>query len=260
MCSSEAPLITFKEDKIGFLVLNRPHVYNAWSYDIYDILNPKLEEFDADPEIQAIILTGKGKYFTAGNDLKKNITIPAKKHVDRIEACVSRLIDMKKLFIGAINGPGVGVGTTILGLMDYVVASREAFFTAPFTQLGICPEFCSSYTFPKAIGNLRSIEIFVGGKRLSVEEAKEWGLVSRIIDKSSEDEFLQSVVKIVNELLLKSTAPALLECKSLVRNQETKDMMHVVNKRECQGLIKLFCTPEADKIARDFLHRKSKKT
>ena len=271
--SAEGPVLSYIKDNIGYMVLNRPSAYNAWSYDMYDTMIGFLKKLSEDPSVHAIALTGRGKFFTAGNDLNINSSLyinesdPQKIRegitklvYDNLDPFIERLIDLDKMLIGLINGPGIGVGATILGLMDFVVCHEDAYFAAPFTQLGINPEFCSSITFPSIIGPARTSDMFVGGRRVTAKEALDWGFINRLVTKDSCSQlgFQAFTHQLLTEMLSKSAVASLLQYRKLMRPEEQRKALHEARKRENALLFHLFQSPEAIKVARDFLDKKNK--
>ena len=268
--SSDSPILTYVKDNIGFLVLNRPSACNAYTYEMYDITASTLKDFNQNEDVHAVVITGKGKFFTTGNDMKVNTafyineTDPVKKragaekivwsHLDR---CVRSLIDLDKLLIGCINGPGIGVGATILGLMDYVVCHEDAFFSAPLTQLGLNAVFCSSVTFPATIGHNRTADILVGGRKMTAKEGHDWGFISKLVTKEQLQgkDFVDFSHVLVKEMLSKSTVSSLLQHRRLTRDRK---VLHEARQRECQQLAEQFADKDTLRIVRDFLDRKKK--
>ena len=268
--SSDSPILTYVKDNIGFLVLNRPSAYNAFSYEMYDITASILKDFNQDKNVHAVVFTGKGKFFTAGNDIKVNTSLyinetdPGKKRKgaeelvwSHLDHCIRALIDLDKLLIGCINGPGIGVGTTILGLMDYVVCHEDAFFSAPFTQLGLNAEFCSSVTFPATIGHNRTADLFVAGRKMTAKEGHDWGLISKLVTKEQLQgkDFLDFSHNFMKEMLSKSTVSSLLQHRRLTRDRK---VLHEARQRENELLVDLFQDEETTRVARGFLERKKK--
>lgn len=144
-----------------------------------------LAEADNNPKIKAICITGAGEYYCAGNDLTSFSSKEAMENMKKsaqeggvlLEEFVNAFIGLSKPLIGLINGPAVGISVTLLPLFDIIIASDKATFVAPFTKIAQSPEACSSYTFPKAMGQLKANEILMFNRKLSAHDAYERNLV-----------------------------------------------------------------------------------
>src|SRR5690348_474281 len=98
-----------------------------------------------------------------------------------VDEIIKSVIDIEKPFIVAANGPGIGFGSTILGHADYAICTESSYFLAPFSSIGLSPEFCSTYLFPKAIGKLRASRALLFAHKVRSNEALDWGLVNEVI-------------------------------------------------------------------------------
>ncbi|VEL26599.1 unnamed protein product [Protopolystoma xenopodis] len=131
---------------------SRIPMYDAWITALHDASN--------DRTVKIVAVTGAGDYFSSGNDLS-NFTM-TKSPLEMAEEAKSLLlrfvaafIDFPKPLVALVNGPAVGISVTTLGLYDYIFAADNATFHTPFTSLGQTPEGCSSYTFPKVMGQIK---------------------------------------------------------------------------------------------------------
>ena len=130
---------------------------------MYNEIIDAMTEADKNPNILAIVLTGAGDYFCAGNDLTSFSSKEAMSNMKEaavnggvlLEKFVNSFIDVSKPVICLVNGPAVGISVTLMALYDMILASDKATFVAPFTKIAQSPEACSSYTFPKMMGNLK---------------------------------------------------------------------------------------------------------
>lgn len=141
------------------------------------------------------------------------------------------IIKFPKLLVGAINGPGVGVGATIVPHFDIAYASDTAFFYTPFTQLCVTPEFCSSYTFPRILGPMLAHEMLYLGRRLSATEAKQAGFVNEIIPAG--DGFVERVLDRLKAVLeYPNSMRSFILFKRLEKTDEHLGMLLEIHKRE----------------------------
>ncbi|MBJ8346942.1 enoyl-CoA hydratase-related protein [Antrihabitans sp. YC2-6] len=166
-------------ERLGFLAiirLNRPDKYNAITQDMYTDLRLALVSADRDADVRAVVISGVGKAFTAGNDLNDfAIDIDGKAPVQEF---LRTIASISVPVIAAVNGLAVGVGVTMLLHCDLVYADPSASFQVPFVELGLVPEAASSLLLPQLIGARRSTELLLTGRKLTAIEAAAWGLIN----------------------------------------------------------------------------------
>lgn len=137
--------------------LHRPRKYNAWREEDTMLIRERLQHCAGDASIGAVIMTGTGPYYSAGADilgsarLQRPSTLRA--HITQYNQGVfDMFLDFPKPVLAAVNGPAVGVGVTSSTLTDAILASSTATFHTPFAMLGLPPEGCSSFNFPRLLG------------------------------------------------------------------------------------------------------------
>lgn len=178
-------------DRVCTLTLNRPDKLNAVTSIMIDELIAALDLADADDAVRAVIVTGAGRAFCAGADLSGGARTfdrvarggaeAEAEHRDGGGRVSLRIFDMKKPMIAAINGPAVGFGATMTLPMDVRLASSAARMGFVFSRRGVVPEACSTWFLPRLVGMARASEWVFTGRVFSAEEAKEGGLVSRVL-------------------------------------------------------------------------------
>ncbi|XP_075172600.1 enoyl-CoA delta isomerase 2-like [Anomaloglossus baeobatrachus] len=249
----------FHLDKITKIVLKRPEKKNAFSVEMYKEVGSALDEAAQDDSVLTVI-TGHGDYFSSGNDLS-NALRPIKESVEEttmeltgvVKILVCKVIDFPKPLVAMVNGPAIGIATTILGLFDLVYASEKATFNTPFSKLGQHPEGCSSYTFPKIMGLGKATEVLLFNKTLTAQEACSVGLVTEVFPDAT---FQQEVwSRLRNYATLPKTCLAL--SKELIRNVE-KEKLHYVCEKEFELLAKRVNSEDAINAIKEFFQRKSK--
>lgn len=172
------------ENRVRTLTLDRPEALNAFNEALYEATATAIRDAADDPEVAVVLLTGEGRAFSAGNDLKEmqerladaSLTSEGSHFTDLISA----LTDFPKPLICAVNGLGVGIGTTILGYADLVFMSSEARLKTPFTSLGVAPEAASSYLLPQLVGRQNAAWLLMSSEWVSADEALRMGLVWRV--------------------------------------------------------------------------------
>jgi enoyl-CoA hydratase/carnithine racemase len=174
------------EKRVRTLTLDRPDALNAFDEALYDATTEALREAADDPGVAVVLLTGNGRAFSAGTDLLEmhaRATDPAfvpGKH--GFIGLVDALVDFPKPLVCAVNGVGLGIGTTILGFADLAFMSATARLKCPFTSLGVAPEAASSYLLPLLLGRQDAAWVLLSAEWVSAEQAQEIGLVWRVCE------------------------------------------------------------------------------
>ena len=174
------------DNRVRTLTLDRPEVLNAFNEALYEATAAAIQAAAQDPEVAVVLLTGNGRAFSAGNDLNEmaaRITDPAlADQGSHFTSMIDALTEFPKPLICAVNGLGLGIGTTILGYADLVFMSTEARLKCPFTSLGVAPEAASSYLLPQLIGRQNAAWLLMSSEWVSAEEALRMGLVWRVCE------------------------------------------------------------------------------
>jgi len=260
--NSSKGLEVTQHDAVRIIKLNRPDKLNALNKDLYTGIVTELQNAANDDSTVITALTGSGDYFTSGNDLNMFSSFPKTQTEFRhlaeeagviLENFVAAFIDFPKPLAAVVNGPAIGIGGTILGLMDFVYASDRASFSFPFVRLGQGPEGCSSYTFPRIMGPAKSGEVLYFGRKIDAVEAEKLGLVTRVIPHQDIDSIWTELRNHAN-----LPSPSLFHCKHLIRDFD-KLTLHKVNKKECSMLIERWSSPQAfEAVSKMFLKKKNK--
>lgn len=248
---------------VATITFNCPRRKNAFSLELWSEVIVALRRAAQDDRVVVCVLTGNGDYFSSGNDLN-NFINAKKKGVELSEYMVfegqgilivygETLIDFPKQLIAAVNGPALGIGVTVLGLVDVVYASDTATFLTPFTSLGQSPEACSSYTFPKIMGHSKAYEVLYFGRKLTAAEAKESGLVSEVFPAAS----FQKEVQMRTEKFAALPRKTLQAAKKLCRDGEREQLKRVLY-AELEVLGRLSNSEENKQAIQSFFRRKSK--
>jgi len=174
-------------DGVATITLNRPEAVNAMNRTMMLDLFAVARRCDADDAIRAVVMTGSGKMFCAGGDLKdfaaQGDDMPAyiTELATYLHAAVTRFQRMDAPLVIAVNGMAAGGGLSLVASGDIVIASDDAAFTCAYTNAGITPDGSSTYFLAKHVGLLRAKELVLTNRRLSAQEALDWGLVTRVV-------------------------------------------------------------------------------
>ena len=196
-------LILERADGIATITLNRPDAFNALDLALgRDLFHASLE-VDEDPAVRCVVITGAGKAFCAGGDVKgfadnlPRIGVLIKELTTYLHGAVSRLCRSDKPVIMAVNGVAAGGGLSFALSGDIVVATESARFTLAYSKIAATPDGSSSYFLPRLIGLRRAMELYFTNRVLSAREALEWGLVTRTVP---DGEFKAAVDAVAREL------------------------------------------------------------
>lgn len=175
---------TTLNDQVLVVRINRPDRKNALTHAMYTALGDAMEQAEADDNVRCVLFTGNEECFTAGNDLGDFAS--GGLNGAFTETPVGRflflLANATKPVVAAVNGPAVGIGTTMLLHCDMVYAGSNTGFQMPFAKLGLCPEGGSSLLLPSWLGRVRAAELLMLGDTFSAEDAHRLGLINRVCD------------------------------------------------------------------------------
>jgi enoyl-CoA hydratase/carnithine racemase len=180
----DGEIVVGRDGAVMRVEIDRPAKKNALSLAMYEVMTGALEEADADEEIGAVVVSGRGGVFTAGNDLedfRAPIVDPREFPAQRF---VRRLARIETPIVAAVAGEAVGVGTTMLFHCDLVYAAPSARFRAPFVDLGVVPEAGSTLLAPLRLGLAKASQLLLLCESFDAEEALRLGLVNALVEES----------------------------------------------------------------------------
>lgn len=162
------------------LTINRPERRNALDIATYLALAAQVQRAQDNADVRAIVLTGAGNHFTAGNDLK-DFQTPRAPGDSAGMTFLRSLVDCDLPVIAAVEGSAIGIGVTLLQHCDFVYAAENANFRIPFVPLGLCPEGASSLLFAKIVGPRRAADWLLRGQAFSAQAARDAGFISGVL-------------------------------------------------------------------------------
>jgi enoyl-CoA hydratase len=190
------------EGRVGIVQLNRPQALNALNSALMDELVAALQAFDADPEIGCIVVTGSEKAFAAGADIKQMAQASVVEMIDSpFIGYWDKLGRIAKPIIAAVSGWCLGGGCELAMACDLIVAAESAVFGQPEINLGIIPGAGGTQRLTRAVGKSVAMDMVLTGRRLSAEEALQYGLVARLLPN---DGFAAAAVAVAAEIAAKS--------------------------------------------------------
>ena len=186
------PTITFEiSEQVAFITLNRPDKLNSFTHEMALTLLGRLDECASLHEVRAVLITGAGRAFSAGQDLAE-IVGPNAIGMDRIlseqyNPIVTRIRNLPKPVVAAVNGVAAGAGANLALCCDLVVATRSASFIQAFSRIGLIPDTGGTWFLPRLIGWQKAMGIAMMGDKIGATEAEKMGMVYKVFE---DDEFL----------------------------------------------------------------------
>ncbi|KAL8771273.1 MAG: hypothetical protein Q9209_003178 [Squamulea sp. 1 TL-2023] len=238
MSSSAEKSVTLTIDsKVAIITLNIPEKLNALTQDLYYRISCLMRDIASRNDVYITILTGKGRYFSAGAD----VTIPRDSHSighdarrQWLSSFVANNLEITnafythpKILITALNGPAIGLSAALIAFSDFIYCTPSAFLLTPFTSLGLVAEGGSSHAFVQRLGISKANEALIMSKRITSDELLATGFVNKIfpIKKGEEEKFLPEVLKEVKERLGDHlNSDSLIKVKELIRRPERERM------------------------------------
>ncbi|TNB49636.1 2-(1,2-epoxy-1,2-dihydrophenyl)acetyl-CoA isomerase [Martelella lutilitoris] len=191
MTDNESVLVTLKDGVLG-VTLNRPDKLNSFNVDMHLALRAALQRAHDEAEIRAVLLTGAGRAFSAGQDLgdRDPRKMPEKPDLgETLETYYNptlRLIrSLEKPVIAAVNGVAAGAGANIAFACDIVLAAKSAKFIQAFSKIGLIPDAGGSWSLTRALGEPRAKALAMTAEPLIAEKAEDWGLIWKAVDDAA---------------------------------------------------------------------------
>ncbi len=230
--------------------MDRAAKRNALNRAMYEAMAGALAEAERDDRVRAVLLSGAGNTFCAGNDINDFLALAPDGEPDGAHrpafGLIEALCNASKVLVAAVQGPAVGIGATMLLHCDLVVAAQSATLSMPFIKLGLVPEAASSLLLPRAVGHQRAAEMLLLGEPVDAETALRWGLVNRVVDEA----LLETALGLVATVAARPAA-ALRNTKRLLRG-DVAALAHRVDEESAMFATQLR-SPEFRQAARAFL-------
>jgi enoyl-CoA hydratase/carnithine racemase len=211
------------QDGVCELRFNRPEKRNAITFAMYQALARQLHAALADAAVRAVLLSGAGASFSAGNDLNDFLSGPEFTATHPVMEVLRTLATFDKPLIAAVHGPTVGIGVTLLLHCDLVVAAHGTQLIMPFVSLGLVPEAGSSLLLPRLTGQQRAAELLFLGAPLEAGAARELGLVNRVVEEPQ----LMDEARALARRLAQQPAEALRATKRLLRGDAAEVLARI---------------------------------
>ncbi|MEE9254102.1 MAG: enoyl-CoA hydratase-related protein [Pseudomonadales bacterium] len=253
---SYSQILFEKRGAVGLITLNRPDRLNAWTYQMRDELVEAINDCNDDSDIGAMVMTGAGRGFCAGADIKDTFST-------RIEGGSSqgsvpavdwvRLVRSSKPLIAAVNGPCIGLGATMILSFDVILASDLARFAMAFVKMGVLPELASSHFLALRVGFGRASEMCLTGRIYEAQEVHRMGLVDHLV---GHDELVPRSIALAEEIAA-NPAQQLRWVKELLTLNASESDLALVQKREGERLALAYQSPEHREAVQAFIEKRA---
>ncbi len=188
-------LIYDLQEGIATITLNRPEVYNAFNNALSFELIDALKKANKDSQVRCVVITGAGKAFCSGQDLKAASEDPSRSFKEsvlkRYNPMIKGVRNMPKPVICKLNGVGAGAGCSLALACDVIIAAEHATLIEAFVNIGLVLDSGASYFLPRVVGSNRAFELATKGRKVSAAQALEWGMINRVVPAEQLDEVVQ---------------------------------------------------------------------
>ncbi len=213
------------EDNIGFITLNRPEVFNSFNREMALEMQSALDKCAEDTAVRVIVITGNGKAFCAGQDLKEVTTpelMPGFRKIleEHYNPIITRIRNIEKPVVCAVNGVAAGAGANIALACDIVVAAENAAFIQAFSKIGLVPDSAGTFFLPRLIGFQKASALMMLGDKVGAREAFEIGMIYKFYPVALFDEEVQKLAA----TLAKMPTHAIALTKKLLNKSMVNDL------------------------------------
>ncbi len=239
------------QDGVAEIRMNRPEKKNAILGEMYAAMADGILAAEADARVRAIVIGGEGGAFTAGNDLGDFLDRPQSDETPPVRRFMLALSRAEKPVVAAVDGLAIGIGTTLLLHCDLVVASTRSRLQTPFVNLGLVPEFASSWLLPARIGPQRAAELLLLAESMDAATAKAFGLVNRVVEPAE----LEAAAMDFARRLAAKPPEAVRQSKRLMREDPDRVLQRMEQENAVFG--RLLSSPEAREAFNAFLEKRA---
>lgn len=212
------------KDNVATITLNRPDYFNAFNDELSYELQDALKQVTKDKDVRVVVITGAGKAFCSGQDLK-DISKSEKRSLGdsllkRYNPIIRGVTNMPKPVICRLNGVAAGAGCSLALACDMIIASEEASLIEVFINVGLVLDSGSSYFLPRAVGSAKAFEMATKGTKVKASEAFELGMINKVV-KSTE---LDAAVKEATDYYAQAPTKAIALMKKMLRRSSSSSL------------------------------------
>lgn len=227
------------QGNVAIVTLNRPDKLNALTDEMYRRVTELFTEFRTDDKVRAVVVTGAGRAFCSGSDVTSMVNtnlVEGRARMQTRHAMITAIANLEKPVIAAVRGVAAGIGFSVAMACDLIVAADNAKFSQIFKKIGLVPDGGSIYFLVQRVGIARAKELVYTARMLPAEEAREWGIINRVVP----DAELESSALALAQELAESATFALALAKKMFQAMYVPTLeTHLEQENLCQGIAKL---------------------
>lgn len=255
--SSSPQILVTRDERILRIQFNRPERKNALSLAMYAALADIIQAANTESTVRVLVLSGVNECFTSGNDLLDFMNDPEIRDTHPVVRFMVALQHCSKPVVAVVQGHAVGIGTTLLLHCDLVYAAEDARLQLPFVNLGLCPEYASSYLVPRLVGQQKAAELFLLGESFSGRDAEKLGFVNAAVPSGELINFAELKI----QRLANQPPAAVRRTKSLLKKTQNQGIKAALaaefigfaeglNSEECRESVTAFFEKRAPDFSR----------
>lgn len=245
-------VLTETHGRVGLITLNRPEAMNALNNQLMRELMDALEAFDKNDAIGAMVITGNEKAFAAGADIKEMADKSIEQMMDRDHVAIfGRIRTIRKPVIAAVSGWALGAGCEVALSCDLIIASESAKFGQPEINIGVIPGAGGTQRLTRALGKVIAMEMILNDRRLTAQEAYQFGLVNRVVPV---ERYLEEALKLAQEIA--GRAPVAVRAAKKMINQTFERTLADGLTEEKQEFYNLFATEDQKEGMQAFIEKR----
>lgn len=227
------------QGNVAIVTLNRPDKLNALTDEMYRRVTELFTEFRTDDKVRAVVVTGAGRAFCSGSDVTSMVNtnlVEGRARMQTRHAMITAIANLEKPVIAAVRGVAAGIGFSVAMACDLIVAADNAKFSQIFKKIGLVPDGGSIYFLVQRVGIARAKELVYTARMLPAEEAREWGIINRVVPDA---EMESSALALAQELAESATFTLALAKKMFQAMYVPTLETHLEQENLCQGIAKL---------------------
>jgi 2-(1,2-epoxy-1,2-dihydrophenyl)acetyl-CoA isomerase len=255
LMSDSSPVLYSASDGVAHLELNRPEAFNSLNIALATALEEALKQAASDEAVRVVLLSGRGKAFCAGGDVKamaaaEDAEALVHELAEGSHRAVRALVSLDKPVVAAVHGSAAGAGLGYVCAADIVLAGTSTKFLSAFIGIGVTPDSSTSWYLPQIVGLRRALELTLLNRVLSAQEALEWGLITAV---HADDEVLAAAQGLAAKLAA-GPGLALGQTRRLVRDAATRTLDEHLD-AESAGISGLVTSDDAQRLVQAFAGR-----
>jgi len=245
-------ILTETRGRVGLITLNRPQALNALNNQLMREVMDALESFDKKDTIGAMVITGNEKAFAAGADIKEMADKTIEQMMDRDHVAIfGRILTIRKPVIAAVSGWALGGGCEVALSCDMIVASESAQFGQPEINIGVIPGAGGTQRLTRSVGKAIAMEMILNDRRLSAQEARQFGLVNRVVPVEG---YLEEAIQLAEEIAAR--APLAVRAAKRLINQSFERTLTDGLAAEKQEFYNLFASEDQKEGMQAFIEKR----